>query len=113
MKRLFSYLVLLLTFVGAILIILQSAYIVGLRLGLFPFISRSLNLESLSIRKANVAFIQNMIALLLIICVIEISLFWLLVIFSRFSKLQGLVATLILIILVGLVVLFAFIASIV
>ena len=113
MKRFFSYSVFLLTLIGAMLSLLQSIYLLWLRFGLFPFTSQKLDPDSLSIKKANLDFIQHMIALLMIICVIEISLFWLLVILGTLSRRQGLIATLVLVVVVGFVVLFAFSASIV
>lgn len=113
MKRFLSYLVFLLTLIGAMLTLLQSIYLVGLRLDLFPFTSQKLDSDSLSIKRANLDFIQHMITLLMIICVIEISLFWLLVIIGTISRRQGLIATLVLVVVVGFVVLFAFSASIV
>lgn len=112
MQRFLSYLTFLLTLIGAILTLLQSVYLVELRFGLFPFSPQSLEQNSLVFRKTNVAFIQHMITLLLIIGVIEISLLWLLVILGIMSKRQGLIATLVLIVIVGFAILFAFSASI-
>lgn len=113
MKRFFSYFIFLITLVVTLLLLLQSTYLVLLRFSLFSFTTQSFNLESLSLQKANIAFIQHMVILLLIVCVVEISLFWLLVILNRLSQRQGLIATLVLIILVGFIVLFAFSAFIV
>lgn len=113
MNQLLSYFAFLLTVLGALLTLLQSVYLVWLRFGLFPFTPQPLDPESLSLKKMNVDFIQHMIALLLIFTAVEISFFWLLVVLNIISRHRGLVATLVLVVIVGFVVAFAFTASIV
>ena len=113
MNQLLNYFAFLLTVVGALLTLLQSVYLVWLRFGLFPFTPQPLDPESLDLKKMNVDFIQHMISLLLIGSAVEISLFWLLVVLNIISRRRGLVATLVLVVIVGFVVLFAFTASIV
>ncbi len=108
MNRFLSYFAFFLTVIGALFTLLQSMYLIGLRLGLFPFTPQSPNPESLAIKHSNTAFIQGMITLLLIISAIEIALFWLLVVLGIISYRQGMVATLVLVILVGFVSLFSF-----
>jgi len=104
MNRFLSYFIFLLTIVAALLTLLQSAYLVLLRLSLFSY--------SFDVKHATVIFIQDMIVLLLIIAVVEIALLWLLVVVNFISQRQGLIATLSLIIIVGFVSLFAFSALI-
>lgn len=113
MKRLFIYSVSLAALIGAILTLLQSIYLVWLRFGLFPSTLQRFDLDSLPVKKANLNFILHMTELLIIFTVIEISLFWLLVILGTLSQRQGLVATLLLVASVGAIVLFAFSASVI
>ncbi len=108
MNRFLSYFAFFLTVIGAIFTLLQSIYLIGLRLGLFPFTPQSPNPEFLAIKHINTVFIQDMITLLLIISAIEIALFWLLVVLGIISRRQGVVATLVLLILVGSISLFSF-----
>lgn len=113
MNQLLNYFAFLLTVIGAVLTLLQSVYLVWLRFGLFPFIPQPLAPESSSLKQMNLDFIQHMILLLLIISAIETVLLLLLVLLGIISRRQGLITTLVLVILVGFVSLFAFSASIV
>jgi len=108
MNRFLNYFACFLTVIGAIFTLLQSVYLVVLRLSLFPFTPQFLNPRALAITHTNVVFIQDMIIFLLIISTVEISLLWLLVVLNLTSQRQGLIATLVLVIIVGAVSLFAF-----
>lgn len=112
MERFIIYSVSLAALIGATLILLQSIYLVWLRLNLFPFTPQKFDLDSLAVKKANLDFIQHMTELLINFTAIEISLFWLLVILGTLSRRQGLVATF-LVTSVGAIVLFALSASII
>ncbi len=113
MKQFIGYFASLMALIGALLTFLQSVYLVFLRFGLFPSPPRFLDPENLDNQKMNIVFIQHMIVLLVIFGVVETALLWLLVLLDTISRCQGLIATLVLLTLVGSVVLFAFTASIV
>ena len=113
MKQLFDYFASLMALIGALLTFLQSLYLVFLRFGLFPFPPRFLDPENLAIQKTNIVFIQHMSVFLVIFGVVETALLWLLVLLDIISRRQGIIATLVLVTVVGSVVLFAFTASIV
>lgn len=113
MKRFFIYSVSLAALIGVILILLQSIYLVWLRFGLFPSTFQRFNLDSLSVKKANLDFIQHMTELLMTFTAIEIFLFWLLVILGTLSRRQGLIATFLLVSSVVAIVLFTLSASII
>ena len=104
MKRLFSYFAFLLTLSGAVLTLLQSLYLVELRFSLLPF-APHLNSVPLILAKGNVEFVQHVAVGFLIISINEIFLFWLLVILNVISRSQGLISTLILVMLIGFIVL--------
>jgi len=112
MNRFLNYFIFFLTFVGAIFTLLQSVYLIWLRLGLFPFTPQLLDRDLLGFRHSNIAFIQEMITLLLMISAVEIALLWLLVALNMLSRYKGIIATLVLVIIVGIVSLFAFTAVI-
>ena len=108
MNRFLNYCAFFLTVIGAIFTLLQSVYLIWLRLRLFPFTPQLLNPDFLDFKHINVAFIREMITLLLMIGAVEVALLWLLVVLNMISRYQGIIATLVLVILVGFVSLFAF-----
>lgn len=114
MNLLFRRVAIVLTVIEVLVTIGLAAYLVWLCLEFFFYTTKpggypsgiSLGLFALD-EKLRVAEIQYFTRLLLIASVVEIALFWLLVLLDIISQRHGLIATLVLVILVGIVVLIA------
>jgi hypothetical protein len=114
MNLLFRRVAIVLTVIGVLVTIGLAAYLVWLRLEFFFSMTQYRGKSSgagagliMFAEKLMVAKIQNFTRLLLIASVVEIALFWLLVLLDIISQRHSLIATLVLVILVGIVVLIA------
>jgi hypothetical protein len=114
MNLLFRRIAIVLTVIEVLVTIGLAAYLVWLRLKFFFYKteprgeSSGIGLGFIALgEKLMVAEIQNFTRLLLIASVVEIALFWLLVLLDIISQRHGLIATLVLVTLVGIVVLIA------
>ena len=102
MGRLFKGIAILITVIGAIVIILMAMHLVWRSLH-YSFSPRTIYLPPAYV------VLQYYILVLLIASAVEIALFWLLVVLDTISRHHGIIASLVLVILVGIVILISII----
>ncbi len=104
MSRLFKGVAVILTVIAAIFIILTAVHLV------WRSLDYSFSPKTIYIPTAYVV-LQYYILVLLIASAVEIALFWLLVVLDIISRHHGIIASLVLVILVGIVILISMIVT--